>query len=235
MKNYILLLLLSVFAIATTKADIYTSISKKIEIQKEKKDSVPIKLNWYGKGGVNFGVTTGDSYKIPINIPLKSYTIGLDINAGFYSFFMPSKPSKFYWGVDINVGLNLFHLNEAENVYSDSHFGGVYYCETQNFFMPYLNLAPQVGWTKELSNNTKLDIHLAPVGMYVTSRPKYTCYHEYHNRVNEYEESLFIYPFDGFSKIGVGIWHKNMIYDISYRQPWLYFPGTITFGVGVLF
>ena len=226
MKKYIILLMVGILEFANSSADIYTSVSKKIEIKKEKKENAPIKLHWYGKAGINVGVTDWNLWNYH-DIPLSSNTIGLDINAGFYSYFRPSNPSKFYWGADINIGLNHFHLNEAEAS------NGLYYCDSQNFFVPYINIAPQLGWTNVLSNTTRLDIHLEPAGMYINT--KVWDYTYYYRDDNEYYGCLHDEYLDGFSKIGIGIWHKNMIFDISYRQPWLYFPGTITFGVGVQF
>ncbi|MDE7350387.1 MAG: hypothetical protein K2N25_04920 [Muribaculaceae bacterium] len=111
MKKYIILLLLSVIVAVTANTDIYTSISKKIEIKKEKKERDPIKLHWYGKAGINVGVTDGDIHNY--SIPLSSNTMGLDINGDFYSYFRPSNPSDFYWGANISIGLNLFHLRQA--------------------------------------------------------------------------------------------------------------------------
>lgn len=226
MKKYIILLMVGIFAFANSNADIYTSVSKKIEIKKEKKESTPIKLNWYGKVGINVGVTDGvtDNYH---DIDISSNSIGLDINAGFYSFFKPSNPSKFYWGADMSIGLNLVRLKENES------YNGLYYVTSQNIIMPYLNIAPQLGWTTDLSKTTKLDIHIVPAGMFVSSSPTYNYY--YHDGFEYNDQILFDSCLDGYSKIGVGIWHMNMIYDISYRQPWVSYPGTITLGVGILF
>ena len=226
MKNYILLLLLSIFTISTVEADIYTSVSKKIEMHQEKKESAPIKLHWYGKAGINVGVTNGMTNNYH-DLDIPSNSIGLDINAGFYSFFRPSNPSKFYWGADMSVGLNLVRLKYNES------YNNLYYVTSQNIIMPYLNIAPQLGWTTDLSRATKLDIHIEPAGMFVSSSPTYNYYS--HNGSKYKDVILFDSYLDGYSKIGVGIWHKNMIYEISYRQPWMYYPGTITLGVGVHF
>lgn len=229
MKKYIILLIVGIFAFANSSADIYTSVSKKIEIKKEKKVSTPIKLNWYGKAGINIGVTKGELSPLLDETPT---TFGLDLNPGFYCFFRPSKPSDFYWGADINVGVNFIHLNEGSYEVSWSSNSSYYYWSAQNFFLPYVNIAPQLGWRKKLSNSLDLDIHIEPVGLYISTTPEY----DYHHDANSRYESIYgNCPCDVYSKIGLGLWHKNMIYDISYRKPWVDYPGTITLGVGIQF
>lgn len=239
MKKYIILLMVGIFAFVNSSADIYTSVSKKIEINKEKKEKAPIQLHWYGKAGINIGVTKGDLY-FPLNsTDVTPRTFGLDLNPGFYCFFQTAKPSDFYWGADMNVGVNLVNLNEG-NYEENWSFGGSYsyFWNTQNIYLPYINIAPQLGWRKKLSNYLDFDIHIEPAGMYVS----HACWHkykEYHDGEFRFDNQSRLYGYSeiaGFSKIGLGVWYKKTIFDISYQQPWPEsYPATITLGVGLQF
>ena len=230
--------MVGIFAFTNSNADIYTSVSKKIEIKKEKKENAPIKFNWYGKAGINIGVTKGDLNFLLEWADATPMNIGLDLNPGFYCFFRPSKPSDFYWGLDINVGVNLVYFNEGSHERNSSSWSYSDSWDTQNIFLPYINIAPQLGWRKKLSNSIDFDIHIEPAGMYASSECRFKSKHYYNGELtNDFQTRIYGYrKIRGSSKIGLGIWYKKMIFDISYRQTWLEsYPATITFGVGVQF
>lgn len=240
MKKIIAVLLLAVMA-AGVQAQIVTSRSS---LQtKEKKQRIPIKVEWYAKAGLNLmQANPGEMYAYGYNKPSgNQMKAGFNLGVGMLSHFRPSRPSNFYWGFEL--GLTQIGGGWDGGTFKDNWLNYTYYFTGISFSKLGGYLAPTIGWKKSVLGDLKVNVHLAPqVSLHVEPYHPIIYYREVSANGSSYDGSRHLYNENPSLSVegGVGIWYKHLIIDLSYRRSIDvrdsdYNPSNIILSVGVNF
>ncbi len=218
MKRITLYLIFGLLA-TYAHADLVSTVVNSIIVEEQRKESVPLKFEFYGKVGANIMSADWNKYNFrgkPQSDLTGKSKFGVDFTLGFMSRFRPSNPSNFYWGAELSLtqvggGYDEFTLErwrlETYPACSFADWGVV--------------LSPAIGWKKGVTDKISIDMHFNPGIFYkfnlrevdFTWSSTSNNVTESYQLTNNIDDSRIRVSLKG----GVGVWFNKVNIDFSYR------------------